>query len=85
MQSGPRVENPLARVARVAGASAYEVATDGDAQADKYDDDDDEFGPDAGRDAPDPQDDAELDDGRASKGEAWDAFVVKTLKKCPLH
>ena len=84
LQAGQRLENPAARVARVAGASA-DMDTDTDAQEDNLDTDEDvESGTEDGR-APLPAggNDMQPDAARATRDEAWDQHIVPILQRCP--
>ena len=87
LQGGTRLENPAARVARVAGASA-DTDTDMDGQEDNLDDDEDETresGTEDGR-APPPAggSDMQPDAARATRHEAWDQHIVPILQRCPM-
>lgn len=82
-QGGSRIENPSARVARVAGAGADDDAAASDDLEDDLGDSEDE----TGGPAPAPQVPAhaqEPDSTRLTRDELWDAKVVKVMRRCPL-
>jgi len=95
LRAGTRLENPSARVARMAGASAGDAGAGAD-DSDEGDDDpgeeddmgadeDETGGPNAGQNTPGPGHGQGPDPTRPSAGEAWDAKVVQYMERCPLR
>jgi len=90
-QGGGRIENPSARVARVAGAGADDDVAAGDDREDDLGAAEDETGGPAPAPVPAPVPDPHMpahaqepDSARLTRDEFWDAKVVKVLQRCPL-